>query len=542
MLAAFSALVLLLSAVLAATTMTAFLAQQVRQIAVMKAIGARSSQIGTLYALPVLLIGVLAVACGLPLGVSAGRGFANAVAQLLNLRLLAVGPPWSVLLAAAVPGILAPLLAAAWPIVQATRSSVRSALADSAIARDSARAGTFARRLGRLGVGDIALTLALRNSLRRRGRLLLNVILLGVAGALFINCLGMRWAWQDDIAQAALARHYDIEVQLLRPASIQHLQDALAPIAGITAIESWDTVGVGIDSGQAFTVVRSYPDGGHGVLNLRATPPGSRFIDHPLLAGRWLREDDVDAVVLNTGASRGLLGGARVGDRIALRVDDRPVSVQVVGIVQQTMSPAAIHISPAGFAQAVARPGRTAVLRIALADRSGVESAGAAVVERLERAGSAVKLLMTERRFAAAQGGHILVLVYALATIAILMAAVGLLGLASALGTSVVERIREFGVMRALGARSAQIRRSLLAEGVIVCLLSVLLSIVLVLPLASIVGRLLARISAQPLAWLPGPSAVLAWTCLVLPCALLASWWPAQRASTWQIRETLGVS
>ena len=74
MLTGFSALALLLGAVLCATVIGALLAQQVRQIAIMKAIGARTQQV----ALPLLALvaglGLMATAIGLPLGVE-GRLF-----------------------------------------------------------------------------------------------------------------------------------------------------------------------------------------------------------------------------------------------------------------------------------------------------------------------------------------------------------------------------------------------------------------------------------------------------------------------------------
>ena len=107
---------------------------------------------------------------------------------------------------------------------------------------------------------------------------------------------------------------------------------------------------------------------------------------------------------------------------------------------------------------------------------------------------------ITARRFAAAQGGHVAILVAALGFIALLMAVVGLLGLASALSVATAERTREFGVMRALGASRGLALRVVLAEGAVIAVASWALAVVLSLPLSAVVGRVLASIAAQDLA------------------------------------------
>ncbi|TAL21745.1 MAG: ABC transporter permease, partial [Nitrospirae bacterium] len=80
----FGILAMMLSAILTATVIGGILAQQIRQIGVMKAIGARTRQIAGLYLVLVILMGIAAVILGLPPGIAAGRGFARIVAQLLN--------------------------------------------------------------------------------------------------------------------------------------------------------------------------------------------------------------------------------------------------------------------------------------------------------------------------------------------------------------------------------------------------------------------------------------------------------------------------
>ncbi|MBK7316134.1 ABC transporter permease [Candidatus Villigracilis affinis] len=121
----FSFMALLLSAILSATMINGLLAQQIRQIGIMKAIGARTRQITGLYLVLIVLLGMAASLIGVPLGIAAGRGFTGVIAQLLKLEIYSdVVPSW-VYLVLILMCILIPLLVALDPILKATRITVR---------------------------------------------------------------------------------------------------------------------------------------------------------------------------------------------------------------------------------------------------------------------------------------------------------------------------------------------------------------------------------------------------------------------------------
>ena len=120
------------------------------------------------------------------------------------------------------------------------------------------------------------------------------------------------------------------------------------------------------------------------------------------------------------------------------------------------------------------------------------------------------------------------------------MAVVGTLGLASAMSSSVIERTREFGVMRAIGATSRVVLRNVVSEGVFTGLLSWLIAIPLSLPLSTQVGNLVGSLSFRmPLPLFLSPVALGIWLVVVLAGSAAASAFPAQRAARLTIRETL---
>ena len=116
LLEAFGVLALALSGILVATIMAALLAQQIRQIGVMKAVGARTGQIVGVYYGMVLIFGLVALAIGIPLGVAVGRGYAAFTAAMLNFDITSnIVLHWTYAVQILV-GLSIPLLAASVPI------------------------------------------------------------------------------------------------------------------------------------------------------------------------------------------------------------------------------------------------------------------------------------------------------------------------------------------------------------------------------------------------------------------------------------------
>ncbi len=539
MLLIFSLLALLLGAVLTATIIGGLLAQQVRQIAIMKAIGARSFQIAGLYLGLVGALGVAAVMTGVPLGLAAGRVFIATIGELLNLRIESLALPWWLFAVTLLAGLAAPLAAAMIPILAAVRQTVQNAIQDQDVSRAVPASSGVLRLIARMRFRDVALNLALRNMFRRRARLIMTISLLAGAGAMFITSLNLKAAWENNVSQAAADRHFDLELYLQQAAPLQDIVAVASAVAPVRQVEPWAGAAAAIAGSEGFEVVHSYPDGAHGSFALRAAPPDTTLFAHAMVEGRWLAAQDEQAAVINSRAKTTVFPEANVGDYITLSIDHRPLKLRVAGITRELLTPAAVYITPTAFAQATGTQGLTNAVRIALLDPRQTDSAAAAIVRALEREHIGVKVAVTEKNFAAAQGGHVYILVFALGFIASMMAVVGLLGLASSLGTAVIERTREFGVMRAVGARSAIVIRSVLYEGVLSGLFSSLAGVLLSLLPSMVVARVLASISTQELSPQLSISGATVWLGLVLAGSIAVSYYPAMRASQLTIKQTL---
>jgi putative ABC transport system permease protein len=540
MLLAFSLLTLALSAILTATLTASLLAPQVRQIGVMKAIGARSSQIMGLYASLIAGIGAVAVCLGLPLGIAGGRALALNVAHLLNLSIASLAVPRWLYISQALAGVALPLFVALFPIWSATRRTVRQSLNDYGAAPSASPLGYFARWTALVTAHDPALALAVRNSVRRKVRLVLTLGLLGTAGALFVTSVNIKAAWQRNLVDAGTERHFDTEIQFVRPAPAAAVVAALSAVPGVRRAEPFSDESAALARPDGLNIVRTFPDGGHGSLRIDSLPWGSAFVKPDVIEGHWPGPDDVDGAIVNLQALP-FFPGLKVGDSIHLMVRGRAMTLRVEGLVREHLTGATVYTSSGAYARAMAEPGLTTGVRVAL-QPGNAESAAktAAAIERsLENSAVQVAQSTSQAQIGRALAGHLFILIFVLIVMSVLMALVGCLGLASAMATGVLERTREFAVMRAIGARNTAILRTVIGEGVFVGTCSVAAAALLSAPLTIAVARVVGSASLGPAPGVVSAAAIPLWLAIVLVGAAAASAYPAWTASKLTIREAL---
>lgn len=320
--------------------------------------------------------------------------------------------------------------------------------------------------------------------------------------------------------------------------------NALSHIPQVTDVETWTIEPTSIAEPGQVSVTRTYPDQGHGSISVTAIPPGSSLISPPpLLEGRWLRPDEAGTVVISEAVRVTALPGVRSGDRIRLSIGGRPTTWQVVGI-SESVGPGhggGVFITEAGLVAAagVSQPN---VLRIVTDVHD--EDTRAAVAEAAERAltEAGVKVLSSASvgRSEAAGAGHMLPLIVIFLGLSIGMGLVGFVGLASTTSTNVMERTREFGVMRAIGAQATTVRGIVVGEGVFIALVSCAVAAIPALLLTAAMGMGFGRQFLNgTLPFQVSAAAVVIWIVGVIVGALLATSAPASRASRMTVREAL---
>lgn len=222
--AVFGFFLLLLGGVVVASLMSGLMATQVRQVAVMKVIGGSPLRIASIYAAEAAAIGAAALALGLPGGLAGSRALSLYLSRFLNFDIASFAlPPWVPALIVLV-GLGVPLFAAAWPIGRALARPPLAALADHGAAAPGF-GGSAGSLLARLPLPSRLLAMALRNVLRRRGRLAATLSFLVASGVSFLSALHLRRSLIGTIDGIFAGRRYDTpaELAVARYSYDQHL-------------------------------------------------------------------------------------------------------------------------------------------------------------------------------------------------------------------------------------------------------------------------------------------------------------------------------
>jgi len=123
---------------------------------------------------------------------------------------------------------------------------------------------------------------------------------------------------------------------------------------------------------------------------------------------------------------------------------------------------------------------------------------------------------------------------------ALLVAIVGGIGLSGTLSLGVLERTREIGVMRAIGASSRRISLMFVGEGLIQGVMSWLIAVPLGIPAAYFMATVvLSRTFGDALLYHFSPTGIVLWLVIVVVLGSVASWLPARSATRVSVRESL---
>ncbi|MBI4280431.1 MAG: ABC transporter permease, partial [Armatimonadetes bacterium] len=531
MLGVLGALSLLLSGFLVVNTITALLTQQVRQVGIMKAIGARADQVAGLYLTTVAIFGALALVVAVPLGALAARAMATYVGGLLNFEIALYQVSLRVLALEVTAGLIVPVAAALYPIIAGTRITVREAISTYGLGAGGGQS-RLDRFAGRVRGLTRPLLLSLRNTFRRRGRLALTLTTLTLAGAIFIGITSVQRSLMGFMETLFRYWNYDVQVEFQRSYRVEQLQHQARSVPGVARVESW-----GFRSSQ-----RVRPDGTESESIFLVTLPAATGMLQPiLLGGRWLVPGDENALVVNTDLTK-KEPDVRVGDEIVLKIGTRKSTWRVVGLVQGILAGPLAYANYPYASRVIHAYGRADRVQVVTDRHDGAYTArvARAIETQFRRAGLRLTSNQTTaelRKMVAAQFNVIIVF---LMIMAVLLAVVGGLGLAGTMSINVLERTREIGVMRAIGASDRAVVQIVLVEGVLIGVLSWMAGAVLAYPLglglSNAVGQ--AFLNATPAYRYSLPGAAL-WLALVIVLAAVASFLPAWNASRLTIRDVL---
>ena len=531
-LSALGYMTVVLSFFLIVNTITAFMTQQTRQIGIMKSIGGGTSQVFGMYIVLVLGFGLVALLVAIPLASLAAKSVGGGMAAYLNFYPLPfLGYP-STMLQQAFVALLIPMLAALWPVYNSVRITVREAITDYGIGGNAKpKAQSVSKRALFI---PRPMRLSLRNVFRRKARLALTLISLVLGGAIFIGVYNM-WASFDKVIEDIQGYFMaDINFSFGRYYRYEEVASLAETIPGVSSVEGWTE--------YPGTLIRDKEASGTQIMFV-APPSTSTLIDPVITGGRWLETGDENAVVIGNHLLR-IFPDLKIGDTLTIEIDGKETTWHIIGFYTITgnVGSPLLYVNYEYLSQLVGLPGQVYSLRVLTTehDVATQERVNDQLTTMYEAHGIQVGQSQLGADFIESQKSTTDILVYFMLTMASLIAVVGGLGLMGTMSINVLERTREIGVMRAVGASNSDIQWIVIVEGMVIGLISWAISILFSIPITNIlcVGVGMGILTA-PMPPVYGASGVIAWLVFTLLLATIASALPARRASRLTVRDTL---
>ena len=539
LLAILGILSLLLGSFLLVNTVSSLLAQQTRQIGIMKAIGARRDQILRMYLALVAAYGLLSLIIAAPLGAMAASVVTGFVAKVFNFDSGGLELPLRVLFLEASVALFVPISAAVWPVWRGTGVSVREAVSDYGIT--GLKTKGFDRWiddvLKRFRQYPRPLLLSLRNTFRRKGRLALTLLTLTTAGTVFMAVFSVRASLYSTLDQALDYFHYDVSIGFVQSYRASRIEQEAMRVPGVKSAEAW-----GFTSGRILRDERkeSEDEASKNVF-LLAPPFDTKMIQPKLVEGRWLLPEDESALVINTEVLKDS-PHLKVGSPAVIKVGNRRLYFTIVGIAQSTLS-GPIAYSPYNWLTAAAQEaGRARSVQIIAdsADPKDQVALGRLLEQHMKKNSLRVSNVDITWELKERTRFQFDILIAFLLIMAILLAVVGSLGLMGAMGINVLERTREIGVMRAIGASSRDVAQVFVVEALCIGIISWLAGVILALPVALLLSYQVGVLFLQsPLEFNFSFLGVAIWLGLSTALSVAASLMPARNAAKLSVRDVL---
>jgi len=547
-LGAMGILILFLSSSLIANTLSALLNQHKRHIGVMKLVGGSQKQVFGMYIVLILAFGLIALLIAIPLGGQGAYALSAFIADKLNFSLTGYRIVPFALLIQVVIGLAVPLLVGLLPVLNGSRVTVQRALSndlsqDEGVKReDTPRSESTLEKYRQSMMAGLArrgihlprpMLISLRNTFRRKGRLVLTLFTLTMGGAIFIAVFNVQFSLNQYIEQIGKYFIADVTLDFDTPYRLKEVELDGLRVPGVEAVEGWAYA-----SAEVFYEDQSAA----GNVTILAPPVDSKLVEPILISGRWLQQGDEEAIAVSESILD-LFPNLKPGDNLHLKINGKEADWTVVGLFQFVNQEGTIaygtyeyisrltHMANRSFSFRVVTKDHSPEFQQAMSEE--LDSYFRNLGYHLREARTGMSTLKT-----ASESLNILVIF--LLIMAVLTALVGSMGLAGSMSMNVLERTREIGIMRSIGAGNRAITSMVIVEGMIIGSMSWLFGVVISFPITYLLSGIISKtIFNSPIPVKFTFEGFGLWLMVVLVLSAVASMLPARNAASLTIREVL---
>jgi len=320
-----------------------------------------------------------------------------------------------------------------------------------------------------------------------------------------------------------------------RPYPISRIEQLVLPVPGVVDLEGW---------GAASVDVLAPDDSVLETVQIMAPPAKSNLVNPEIVAGRWVEPGERKSLVVSDSIYDHF-PDLKPGDPLRVETPkSRQEDWTIVGVFRFTgdMDDVLAYADYEFISDQLDTPSQALTYRIITSDHSaeGQTKIGLAIDQHLREHDLMVNEVEVGSftRDQSTKGINILIIFLLL--MALLTAFVGSIGLTGTMGMNVMERTREIGVMRAIGAMDHEIIKSVVIEGGFIGVITWVFAVFLSFPISQVLLTIVSEAMMGSLMELAVTyQGFLIWLGAVLVLSMTASILPARNAARLTIREVL---
>jgi putative ABC transport system permease protein len=372
--------------------------------------------------------------------------------------------------------------------------------------------------------------------------LLLTQVVLVAAGSSFLMVLSLNSSIALTMDRIFARNRYDALIGFAQNERLEHVASLSKSLGGVEEVELHL-----VQSASLFKEGQLVKEAGLGT-SLEGVPAGSDFFKPVMVAGRWFLPGDGRVIVIPRETAR--KNQIEVGNLVTLDLGDLGEGVwQVVGVYDPIfaggLSTDRVYVPLESLYRSTKKYNQGSLLYVRTTEHDGPSTAAltSQLKDVFDSRGLKVTQSITQTETRRSNGSQFDIVVWMMMALSVIVALVGGIALMGALSIGVIERTKEIGVMRAVGARSRTILGIFIMEGLFQGFLSWLIA----LPLSMLTSPLLARGLGQTmfganLDYQYNWGAVGMWLIFIMVISALASIVPASRATRISVRDSLAYA
>ena len=533
----------IISAILVYNTLSNLITQQTDQIGILKAIGGKTSTIIRIYLVSTLVYGTLAFLIALPLGMVVAFVLTKYMLNLFNIDFNQFQYSHQAVVFQAISALAAPLLAGLPPILQGARITVRQAIASYGLGGDyhSSRLDRIVEGIGQRWLPSYYAT-SFGNMFRHKGRLLMTQLVLVAAGSAFLMVMSLNSSITLTLDKFFQRQDYESTLYFGKNQRVDSVSTFAQTVPGVEQVELRL-----IQSASMYVEGQLVKEAGIGA-NIKGIPENSDFFKPLIVAGRWLAPSDGPAVVISRDTAE--RNHIHVGDTVTLNLGEmgkdewlvvglyEPVFVGTFNVETIYAPLEALYNTSKKYNQ-----GSELLIRTTSTDGEFTSAVTENLKDLFESHSMKVDDSQTQAALRATNEWQFGIVTSMLLALSVIVAIVGGIALMGALSIGVIERTKEIGVLRAIGARSPMILGIFMMEGIFQGGLSWLVAIPISLLASPAVANALGHaMFGATLDYQYNWLAVLIWLGLIVFISALASIIPARGAIRISVRDSLAYA